>query len=246
MPQPTQITLLESNGELLAFHKPAGLPSAPHSSRPTEDSALTRVLAQYPELAGVQGLQSWEPALLHRLDTGTSGVLLFARTQEAFADLRARWKTFSKTYRAWVIPKTPEARAMLSALPHTVEWPLAHSAKSAKRMLAVTPDLPANRVRGRALPARTEIVRVHAQRGEYLDLEIRIQTGVMHQIRAHLAACGLPIVGDTIYGTPHELGMQLHAWRIMIPGASGDGSGGSDDSIEAPLARGLWLGDPPR
>lgn len=221
-----------SSPDLLAFAKPAGLPSAPHSARPTEDSALTRALAQHPELALAKGLQPWEPALLHRLDTGTSGVLLFARTQEAFAQMRAQWKSLTKTYRAWVSPASPQAHALLTALPHAITWPLAHSAKSAKRMLAVTPELPANRIRGRALSALTEIVRVHTHKGELFDLEIRIQTGVMHQIRAHLAASGLPIVGDPIYGTPHAEGMQLHAWRVEISGIP---------TIEAPLERGIWL-----
>lgn len=220
------LAVLYKGPELLALHKPSGLPSVSLRTGDTE-SALAQALLAHPELRSVPGRREGEPALLHRLDTGTSGVLLFARTPEAFARATQHWEEIDKRYRAWI---TPGPDAPVPA-PRVITAPLAHSAKSAKRMLVLTPQTPRNRLRGKPLPALTEVLAVHGRGGPVAesqtgnwDLEIAIHRGLMHQIRAHLAHQGWPILGDPIYGSlehrarSEEAGrLWLHAWRVHIP-----------------------------
>lgn len=228
--------------ELLILNKRSGFPSVP--LKPDErGTAVEAALSHYPGLQGV-GDRTLEPGLLHRLDTGTSGLLAFAKTQAEFERLKRLWRSqrqVRKLYRALVIPtegSKPE--------PHTIEFPIAHSAKSKKRMLV----LMANKyraIRGKPQPAVTHILNASPVPGQphLLDLTVEIETGVMHQIRAHLSAIGAPILGDATYGKKAfevlneeliELGSQrlwLHAWRLEIPRKNGEVL-----RVEAPLPEG--------
>jgi 23S rRNA pseudouridine1911/1915/1917 synthase len=202
------------NDELLVLNKPSGMPSLPLREG-ERGTAVEEALARCPSVAGV-GKAGLEPGLLHRLDTGTSGLLAFAKTQAAFERLRALWKSgeVEKTYRAIV-------ERGVSPLPARIETPLGRSAKSAKRMLAILKPEHERRIRGKALPARTDIVRTESVlAGTKLDVEVRIHTGVMHQIRCHLASAGHPIAGDPVYGEAADR-LWLHAWRLRLPLRSG-------------------------
>lgn len=234
MGQPQPLPLIYSDARFLAFSKPSGMPSVPGAS-PLQ-SALNYALEQFPELAHLPERRAGEPALLHRLDTGTSGVLLFARTPEVFKETIDRWSEIDKRYRAWVVP---DPQLSLDDAPHAriISVPLAHSAKSKKRMIPVTRDTHSNLLRGRPLPALTEILTVHdrvqlGQGGHAWELEIAIKTGVMHQIRAHLAHVGWPILGDAVYKGPASSRLHLHAWRICVPWLD-------------PKNGGLWMTAPP-
>ena len=233
---------------------------------------------------GDSSLLRRERGLLHRLDTGTSGALAFAKTPEAYSRFRAAWKTeVVKIYRAVVaaprenpgmgagggpspgagagdagiagshsradsdppsssrfpaaFPATLPAASpailtsVLSDLPREIRLEIGHDAKSSRRMRVLDPALPLpmkeqlRRIRGRPQPACTILLAARELRQGMLDLEIRITTGVMHQIRVHLAHLGLPIVGDATYRGRESSRLWLHAWKLELGGRR----------IEAPL-----------
>jgi 23S rRNA pseudouridine1911/1915/1917 synthase len=201
--------LLFEDDFILALNKPSGLPSQ-NQQDPDQDTAERRVKNLFP-CAPVQ--------LLHRLDTGTSGVLLFAKSEEIFIEMRQKFagRALHKSYLAWSQAKP---HALGSDFPFKIELPLAHHPQSKKRMI-VLPEGKFRRFRGKPLPALTwidSIREVSLSGVQALQIEVRIETGVMHQIRAHLAHAGLPLVGDPIYGHPGErqtlMRLGLHASRI--------------------------------
>jgi 23S rRNA-/tRNA-specific pseudouridylate synthase len=194
---------------ILALNKPSGLPSQ-NQQDPEQDTAERRV----------KNASTNSPfTLLHRLDTGTSGVLLFAKSEAVFHEMREKFRnrTLTKTYIAW-----SEASRPLDSpeLPLRIDHPLAHHPQNKKKMI-VLPEGKFRRYRGKPLPALTwidSIQEVSLPGLQALRIVVRIETGVMHQIRVHLAHSGLPLVGDPLYGNREDpsrgLRLGLHAWSV--------------------------------
>jgi len=186
---------------LVVVDKPAGM--ACHPLRPGERGTLANALiARFPECVAA-GDSPREAGLCHRLDRETSGAILAARNREAFRALREQFRRreVEKVYLGLV-----EGRLAPSA--GTIEVPLGGRGRIVRPWRSARD--------GRALPAHTSYEELWAGGGHSL-LEIRIQTGVRHQIRAHLAAVGHPLAGDAAYGgQPFELLPRhlLHAWRL--------------------------------
>src|SRR5262249_61657943 len=124
--------------------------------------------------------------LVHRLDQGTSGVLVAARTPDAFVALRRgfRHRAVRKRYLAVVDGDSP---ASMHVTP-----PLAHDPGDRRRLIAARAGLP-------SWTAETFVERV-ATHGRRVLVRATMTTGVTHQIRAHLALLGHPVVGDRLYG----------------------------------------------
>lgn len=202
------VEILYEDEHLLVINKPSGMPSAPlHYDE--ENTAVHHALAHFP---GLPRTHPKEPGLLHRLDTGTSGCLAFAKTQSSFDFYKSSWKSgqVRKLYLAQI------DRPLQERPPLEIQLPLGHDCKSSKRMCVVS-DRNASRIRGKALPAQTRIVEVHPLDEGRFEVLIEITTGVMHQIRAHMAHIGAPLLGDLIYGgTPAER-LMLHAVRLILP-----------------------------
>jgi 23S rRNA pseudouridine1911/1915/1917 synthase len=177
---------------------------ASHALNPTDHSVENLLRRQNKDLH-----------LLHRLDTGTSGVLLFAKTPSIYEQMREQFKlrTIQKYYRAW----TAAVISQTWALPLTIDAPLAHHEKSKKRMIALRS--PQDRhYRGKPLAAITRVLQIHPVT-PLTEIQVQIITGVMHQIRVHLASRGLPLVADTLYGGKPALGLQrqaLHATQLRF------------------------------
>ena len=193
---------------LLAFDKPAGMPVQPLSRHET-DTLMNGVVARWPETVEI-GDGPLMAGALHRIDSGTSGLVLVARTAEAFAAMRAQFtaREVEKTYLALVEGAVAAGATLENDLVHDPTLPYC-------RMLDVS------RLRA---PART--APMHAvtsfrplgltRRGmeEQTLLEVTIRTGVTHQIRAQLAAAGMHIVNDRLYGAfavEDMVGHRLHA-----------------------------------
>lgn len=188
----SQLAILHEDECLIAIHKPAGLLSVSTDSE-REKTALALV-KEHVGRPGHPG-RAWP---VHRLDRETSGVLLFALSRDLQQIVQARWGEARKTYLAWVEghPSPPEG---------VIDAPLWEDASLFVRV--------GNREGARE--ARTRY-RTLETRERHALLEVELDTGRRHQIRAHLAWLGHPIVGDERYGSRAPR-MALHALRLELP-----------------------------
>ena len=219
---PNSEILIYEDQDLLVLNKPSGLPSAPLPKNPDERTAVRLAIEIFPDLPSRFSSDSIEPGLLHRLDTGTSGLLAFAKHPEAFHHFKSNWKSDEtrKIYRA-IAPRPADLNDPL--LKQTLTPLLAHDAKSSKRMRAFLGPKPTIKVRGKPLPTWTQIESITSLEDIDLhaDWEVQIRTGVMHQIRCTLAWLKSPILGDTIYRGAASSRLWLHAWRLQILSKNG-------------------------
>lgn len=205
-PEPeTPLHVLYEDDALIAVDKPGGMRG--HALDPRQPGTVAGALvARYPELATVGDPLSG--GLVHRLDTGTSGVLVAARTPASHATLRAAFRRHEvvKRYVA-VVAGVPVAGTVVDAA-------LAHDPADRRRMRTARPG-------DRAWPAETRVRAVEAH-GDRARVEIEIRSGVTHQVRVHLAALGHPILNDRLYGGPPAAlaGARhaLHAAVLELPG----------------------------
>lgn len=203
------LDILLERPELVAIAKPAGVPSQP--LRAGERGTIANgLVARWPEQAQLgpeaepggpapTRIDPRDGGLVHRLDIGTSGVLVAARTADAYRALRAAFGAgqIAKDYLA-IVDGRPVAR--------DCELPLA---QRGNHVVVDHTD---------GLPAHTTFVVERATETHAL-VRCTARTGRMHQVRAHLAQVGAPIVGDTLYGgSPHDAGFFLHAGRLELPG----------------------------
>lgn len=228
VPQPElPLVVLIEDPAFVVLDKQAGMPVHPleDGERGTVANAL---VARYPECAGASD-DPRECGVAHRLDVETSGALLAARTPEAWKALRAAFgeRTVEKRYLALVGGAPGEGGE--------IDLPIAHHPKNPRKMLVCA--MPEDAAELKARPATTRY-RVLERLGDFALVEAEIPTGVMHQIRVHLAAVGAPVVGDTTYGGPEIPGLSrqfLHAAKLAFPHPSGQGR----VQAEAPLPKDL-------
>ncbi|MFT7517202.1 MAG: 23S rRNA pseudouridine1911/1915/1917 synthase [Myxococcota bacterium] len=187
-----QLEILFIDDDIVAINKPAGLLSV--ASAGEHQKHALEVLRQ--QLSTKRNKVKLWPA--HRLDRDTSGVLLFATSRQARERITAAWPTARKTYLA-IVEGVPEKKA------DTIDQPLRSDEEGFRTHVGEHPD---------AKPAVTHYV-VQKSVGKRSLLEINIETGRQHQIRAHMKWAGNPIVGDKRYGRgDRRLG--LHAVRLEI------------------------------
>lgn len=214
--------------EFVVVNKPAGMPTAPLGTR-ERGTLCGALLARYPEMQGV-GYRAREPGIVHRLDTQTSGLVLAARSVEAFTRMsRAlQREQLQKRYLAVV-----SARGL---------------AESGEISRALAPD-PAHPERVRVLEvgdtpgyARHKITRYRVQRIAFdrALIELSVGSAFRHQIRAHLAAIGHPIAGDAVYGGEPlpALGARhaLHASQLSWAGVASMPGFTVDEPLPSDLA----------
>jgi len=178
------VPVVYEDADLVVVDKPAGLVVHPGAGQPA-GTLVHGLLARYPEIRNVG--QADRPGIVHRLDKGTSGLLLVARSQPAYEALVAMLsaRRVDRRYRAlvWGEPDAPTG---------LVDAPIGRSTRDRTRM-AVT-------VRGREARTGYEVVRAYHEPVDVTELRLRLETGRTHQIRVHLTAIGHPVVGDARYG----------------------------------------------
>ena len=186
------LVVLFEDEHIAVIDKPAGLVTHPNP-RQLSGTVSDLAVARFGPLPEVQGAN--RPGIVHRLDRLTSGVLILGKTQAALEHLKGQFKdrTVEKTYHA-VVHGTPR---------FDTEWltgAVEASPASPDRMRVVPSRLEEAKVEGGdARPAETFIERLEDLPGATL-LAAHPKTGRTHQIRVHLQAAGLPIVGDRVYG----------------------------------------------
>lgn len=163
------------------------------------------------------------PGIVHRLDKETSGVMILAKTQQAYEFLKQQFqnRATEKVYRAFVWGEVKNDTG-------TVDLPIGRSASDFRRRSAE---------RGAKAPLRDALTeyKVIVRGGGFTELEVHPKTGRMHQIRVHLKALQHPLVGDRLYAPRRDYALgftrvALHAMTLTITLPSGD-----RQTFEAPL-----------
>jgi len=189
---------------VIVVDKPAGVVVHPGAGQ-RSGTLVQGLLARFPELADVG--DPARPGIVHRLDKGTSGLLVVARTPPAHASLVAQLasRAVDRRYLALVWGRMEAGRGV-------VDGPVGRSSADPTRM-AVS-------ARGRPARTRYEVVQRFREPIELTLVECRLETGRTHQIRVHLAAIEHPVVGDARYGRgrpPFAMSRPfLHAARLAF------------------------------
>jgi len=201
VPQHIAFEVLYEDSYLLVVNKPAGM--VVHPSKGHQDGTLVNALLAYCGRLPVIGGRE-RPGIVHRLDKGTSGVLVVAKEEAAH---RMLVKAFSerrvkKTYLALV-------HGVPQHLTQVVSAPIARNPRH-RTMMGVVAG-------GREAISRFHVI----SKGDGFSLlEVEIETGRTHQIRVHAAYIGHPVVGDALYGRRDDeerFGIErpaLHSWRL--------------------------------
>ena len=184
-PDPTvPVPVVHEDEHLIVVDKPAGIVVHPGAGQ-ARGTLVQGLLARYPELAAVG--EPGRPGIVHRLDKGTSGLLLVARTEEArerlVAALAAR--RVHRQYRALVWGHLEAERGLIDA-------PIGRSARLATRMAVDE--------RGKEARTRYEVRARFDEPVVVTELACTLETGRTHQIRVHLRSIGHAVVGDAQYG----------------------------------------------
>lgn len=179
-----EVPIVFDDDHIIVVDKPAGLVVHPGAGNP-DGTLVNALLSRYPELAGVG--ESDRPGIVHRLDSGTSGLMVVARTEESrevFVEMMAN-REVTRQYKAlgWGDVKGEDG---------LIDAPLGRSTKERTKMAVVA--------NGRDARTRYEVLDRFSMPAKFTLLQCTLETGRTHQIRVHLAAIGHPVVGDTRYG----------------------------------------------
>jgi 23S rRNA pseudouridine1911/1915/1917 synthase len=208
-PEPLPITILYEDRDIVVVDKPAGMVVHPAPGHPG-GTLVNALLHHVEDLSGIGG--ELRPGIVHRLDRGTSGVMIVAKHDEAHRALARQFhdREVEKEYVALV-------------------WGLVHQGRRIDAAIGRDP-VHRQKMSARARHARTAVTRV--TRAQYLNgvslLHVAIATGRTHQIRVHLSGIGHAVVGDPVYGGIRRrvaghlravLRLErpfLHAWRLAL------------------------------
>ena len=239
-------TILFEDSDVLVIDKPSGVSMHGDGLRVTEGAPTIAdwFVAKYPEVAGVgeplelnDGRTVDRPGIVHRLDKGTSGLVVLAKNQNAYEHLKKQFhdRLSQKEYVAVVWGEMKNESGV-------VDYPIGRSVTDFRRRSAEKNAKPPLR------DARTEY-EVIARGGGFTLVRLRPKTGRMHQIRVHMKAIGHPLVGDGLYAPRRDAGalglnrLALHAEKLAITLPDG-----REQTFEAPLPgplnratfQGLW------
>ena len=205
-PEALEIPILYQDHDIIVVDKPAGMvvhPAAGHAS----GTLVNALLHHVDDLSGIGGEK--RPGIVHRLDRGTSGLMVVAKHDQAHEELSRQFhdREVEKEYFALVWGDVNAGRR--------IDAPIGRDPSNRKKMSA------------RARRTREAVTRI--LRAEHLNpaltlIEVAIHTGRTHQIRVHLSAIGHPVVGDALYGgvrrrVPGDIRAVTHLERPFLHAA---------------------------
>lgn len=204
VPEACEMVIVDEDDDLLVVDKPSGMhmhPLGPHRA-----GTLLNALLWHAGARPDQPWAAWRPRPAHRLDRGASGVVVIAKHAEIHDRLRAMFATHdgvSRHYRAWVHGAVRDDAG-------TIDAPLGRDPENDYRRAVVAT--------GQRAVTRYRVVE---RRAAVTELELELETGRTHQIRAHVASLGHPIVGDVLYGAPavavEDAWIALRAISLALP-----------------------------
>lgn len=219
-----KLDIVYEDESLLVVNKPQGMVTHPAPGN-YSGTLVNALLGHCRDLSGIGGVL--KPGIVHRLDKGTSGLLVVAKTDEAHRKLSRQFKnkTTKRVYTALV-------KGNVELDNGTIELPIGRSVRDRKKMAVRFGD-----ERSRDAITHYKVIR---RFGSFTLLECTLKTGRTHQIRVHLSYIGHPILGDEKYGTKGKFKFpMLHAAKIgfMHPATRKF----LEFSKEAPLEMGLLI-----
>lgn len=202
-----ELQVVYQERDWMVVDKPPGISCNPVSLFDTKTVSHI-AFAQFPKISG---FKEYLPKLCpHRLDEGTSGLLIVCHSYEAYEKWRSLFKkgAIKKTYLAWCWGK-PTQKSW------NIEFPIAkQKGNAAKRIALLSREVPHNPP---VLKAKTEVIVMREEKDRFLA-RVEMRTGVTHQIRVHLSASGFPLVGDKLYDPDflkRPLKPKFHALRAV-------------------------------
>lgn len=196
-----KLNIVFDDDNYLVVDKPAGLLVHP-TDKGEKQTLIDLIFKKYPEIKNV-GENNKRPGIVHRLDKDVSGLMVIARNQKAFDDLKKQFKRrkIKKEYMALVFGKMEKTEGI-------IDFPIGRSVKGFKMA-----------ARAKTAPEKSkEAITEYEVIDEYKNyslLKIIIKTGRTHQIRVHLKAAGHPVVGDQLY-KPKKLKFKKKLDRIFL------------------------------
>ena len=212
------------NEPFIVVYKAKGIPSAPLAEN--DESVVTLVKADFPEIMNVHGKKEIEGGLLHRLDTATDGLLLIAVNQEFYDDLIQQQKngTFVKSYKSecdfvkdYCSKKDgfSEHKIKLNA-ENTVTSKFRYFGQNNSEVRPVTEESGKAALKKCIQKDYSTKIKITSENGKYFA-DCSIEEGFKHQVRCHLAWCGFPVSGDKVYNVEENLcgeEMKFSAYKI--------------------------------
>ncbi len=191
------------DADVVVIDKPSGLVVHPGTGADT-GTLVNGLLARYPEISAVG--QAGRPGVVHRLDRGTSGLMVVARSQRAYialVEMLAKHE-INRTYTALIHGELKSSRGVIDS-------PIGRSLTNATHM-AISPA-------GKVAVTRYEVKRHYAVPVVATLVEVNLETGRTHQIRVHMKAIGHPLIGDDLYSRRRVAGIErifLHSSEIRF------------------------------